>query len=293
MAAILSSASDPSDLLNISDANIPYRFDQIFSAVGWGAKRLEKNRLKLMKAIDPQLQTILADGEKVRFVSWGVDYSFVEQYFMGLWAHLINRRALVFTDRRIVIIQINSRLKVLDLKKQLRYQAIDKFAKRSFGYIGLILRNSKKFNITGIPRKDRKAIKALVSEKIAATRADPPGLGIDNLCPKCGNKVIHFPDRCYQCGQAFKSARRAGWLSLMFPGLGDLYLGHRGLGFMEIFGALVAWGAIVFPVGLGAFVDGDTWVVPAGVAGAVFVLVHGSDCWITRRVGYKGIYPAD
>ena len=42
-----------------------------------------------------------------------------------------------------------------------------------------------------------------------------------------------------------------------------------------------------------AYVDGDSWVVPAGYASAVFVLVHGSDCWITRRVGYKGIYPAD
>ena len=59
MEAILSSASDPSDLLNISDSKIPYRFDQIFTATGFGAKRLAKNRLKLMKAIDPHVQTLL------------------------------------------------------------------------------------------------------------------------------------------------------------------------------------------------------------------------------------------
>lgn len=291
MEAILSSASQPSDLLNISDSNIPYRFDQIFSATGFGARRLAKNRLKLMKEIDPHVQAFLSEGEKVQFVSWGVEYSFVEQYLMGLWAHLINRRALVFTDRRILMIQISSRRKVLDLKTQLRYQAIDEFAKRTFGYIGFVLRNGKKLNLTGIPRKDRKAIKTLVSERLSATRADAPGLGIENLCPKCGNKVMGYPGRCNQCTQAFKSANRAGWLSLAFPGLGDLYLGHRWLGITEILGALFVWGAIAVPFALTTFSEGGPWIVSAGVASGIFVFVHGTDCWITRRVGFKGIYP--
>jgi hypothetical protein len=293
MEAILSSASDPSDLLRISDADIPYRFDRIFSAKGFGAKRLARNRLKLMKAIEPELETLLAPGEKVQFVSWGTEYSFVEQYFMGLWALLINRRALVFTERRILIIQINARRKVLDLKMQLRYHAIEKFAARTFGYIGLVLRNQKKFLVTGIPRKDRAAIKALVGERIASTRAEAPGLGIDNLCPNCGTKVLDFPERCKQCPQAFKSANKAGWLSLAFPGLGDLYLGHRGLGVVEIIGGLFAWTLVALPFLINAYRDPSTWVTAAGVAAAVFVFVHVSDCWITRRVGYKGIYPAD
>jgi hypothetical protein len=291
MAAILSSASDPSDLLRISDSNTPYRFDQIFSATGFGARRLAKNRLKLMKAIDPLVQTFLSDGEKVQFVSWGVEYSFVEQFFMGLWAHLINRRALVFTDRRILTIQISSRRKVLDLKTQLRFQAIEKFATRTFGYIGLVLRNGNRFNITGIPRKDRKYIKEFVAGKLAATRKDAPGLGIENLCPKCGNKVMGFPDRCNQCAQAFKSANKAGWLSLAFPGLGDFYLGHRWLGFTEIIGAMFVWGAIAFPFAWTTYSEGGPWIVSAGIASGVFVFVHGTDCWITRRVGFKGIYP--
>jgi hypothetical protein len=291
MEAILSSASEPGDLLNISDSRIPYRFDQIFSAKGFGAKRLAKNRLKFMKAIDSQVQRFLADGEKVQFVSWGVEYSFAEQFLMGLWAHLINRRALVFTDQRILMIQINARSRVLDLKTQLRFQAIEKFATRTFGYVGFVLRNGKKFNITGIPRKDRKAIKAFVSRRISETRADAPGLGIENLCPECGNKVMGFPNRCHQCGQAFKSANKAGWLSLAFPGMGDLYLGHRWLGVTEIVGAVFAWSAIAFPFAWSTYSDGGAWIVAAGVAGGVFVFVHGVDCWITRRVGFKGIYP--
>lgn len=291
MEAILKSASDPSDLLRISDSNIPYRFDQIFSAEGFGAKRLARNRLKLMKAIDPHVQAFLSDGEQVQFVSWGVEYSFVEQFFMGVWAHLINRRALIFTDQRILLIQINSRRKVLDLKTQLRFQAIERFATRTFGHIGLILRNGKKFKLTGIPRKDRKFIKEFISAKLATTRKDAPGLGIENLCPRCGVKVRGFPDRCNQCAQAFKSANKAGWLSLAFPGLGDFYLGHRLLGITEIVGAMIAWAAIAFPFAWMTVSEDGPWIVSAGVAGAVFVFVHGTDCWITRRVGFKGIYP--
>jgi hypothetical protein len=291
MEAILSSASDPTDLIRISDAKLPYRFDQIFAAKGFGAKRLAKNRLRLMKAIDPHLRTILSDGEKVLLVSWGIEYSFMEQFFMGLWAHLINRRALIFTDRRILMIQINSRRKVLDLRSQLRYQAIDQFAKRTFGYVGLLLRNGRKFKLTGVPGKDRKAIKKFVADRISETRADAPGLGIENLCPKCGNRVMGFPDRCNQCAQAFKSARRAGWLSLAFPGLGDLYLGHRWLGGLEILGGLFAWGTIVIPLAWLALGGESSWLTPASAASGVFVFVHGTDCWITRRMGLKGIYP--
>jgi len=291
MEAILNSASSPSDLLNISDSSLPYRFDRIFTAEGFGARRLEKKRLRLMKGIDPLLKSFLAEGEKVDFVTWGVEYSFAEQFFMGIWAQLFNRRALVFTDRRILILQISSRHKVLDLKMQIRFQAIDGFAKRTFGYIGLVLRNGKRFLITGMPGKDRKAIRSILEERIAATRADAPGVGIDNLCPRCGTKVLDYPDRCKQCTQAFKSGRKAGWLSLAFPGLGDIYLGHRWLGISEIFGALIAWAAIVAPVTMATLEEGGPWIVPAGVAAAIFAIVHGTDSWITRRMGFKGIYP--
>ncbi len=291
MEAILNSVSDPSDLMNISDANVPYRFDQIFSAQGFGAKRLERNRLKLMKEIDPHVQGLLVDGEKVRFVSWGVEYSFVEQYFMGVWAHLINRRALVFTDRRILILQISSRRKVLDLKAQIRFEAIEGFANRTFGYIGLVLRNKKNVYITGMPRKDRKAVKALISEKLLVKSVNAMALGVENLCPNCGNKVVGFPDRCNHCAKAFKSARKAGWLSLVFPGLGDLYLGHRALGTIEIIGGLIAWFGLALPFSVAAVTKNGEWMVPAIVAGGVFVFVHGVDCLITRRVGFKGIYP--
>lgn len=294
MVAILSSAADPSDLINISDGSTPYRFGQIFRAEGFGAKRLEKKRLMLIKELDPQIERLLLEGERVQFVSWGVEHSLVERVFMGISAFLVNRRALIFSDRRILIIQISPRRKVLRLKAQLRYEAIEKLAKTTFVSIALVLRNQTTLSITGIPRKDRSAIRALVSGKLSATRTNSPVLtGIENLCPKCGYRVRDFPERCKQCAQPFKSGSRAGWLSLAFPGLGNVYLGHRWLGIVEILAASVTWIGFAALIVWLATTQTPPWLELAGLAGLIFAFVHGTDCWITRRIGFKGIYPAN
>lgn len=294
MEAILHAASDPSDLLNLTDSNLPYRFDQIFSAKGFGAKRLAKKRLKLIKEIDPIVQRFLSDGERVQFVSWGSEYSFFDQYLMLLSSIFTNRLALVITNRRLLMIQLGSRRKVALLKKQLRFHAIDAFAKKTFGYIGFVLRTGKRFNIAGIPRKDRRAIKTLVAKGLSATRTDAPGLGTENLCPNCGNKVMGFPGRCNQCTQEFGSARRASWLSLAFPGLGSRYLGYKWLGALEIFAGLCWWSAFGLYVAftLTRSSESVSWIGLAGIAAGVFVLCHVRKSWITRRLGFKGIYPA-
>jgi predicted RNA-binding Zn-ribbon protein involved in translation (DUF1610 family) len=293
MEAILNSASDPSDLIPICDAKIPYRFDQIFRARGFGAKWLERRRLALMKEIDPSLQRLLAEGEKVLFVSWGVHYSVFEQYVMGPWVHLVSRRALVFTDRRIVTFQISARRKLLELKAQIRYPAIDSVAKKTWGYLGLILQNGKRIHWTDIPRRDRVAIESLVEAKLAAGRATAPVMvGMENLCPKCGHRVMGRPERCGQCTQSFKSNKRAGWLSLAIPGLGDLYLGHRGLGLLEICGTLLVWG-LALPLAWATYQRTGSWIEPAAITSVVFTLVHVGNATITRRMGSKGIYPDD
>lgn len=291
MVAILESAADPTDLMNIADASVPYRFDRIFSAKGFGARRLERKRLRLMKSLDATLRTALGDGEKVEFVTWGIEHSLLEQFMMGVWATLFNRRAFVFTSRRVLMVQIDSRRRVRDLKMQIRYPAIERLAKGGLGQVCLVLRNGRKYGMAGVPRKDRKAVRALAAEKIKATRAEPPGIGVDNLCPRCLMRVMGHPERCKQCTQPFKSARRAGWLSLAFPGLGDIYLGHRWLGLSEMLGAAAAWLAVVAPVAWQTWESGGAWFVPAGVAAAIFAIVHGTDSWITRRMGFKGIHP--
>jgi hypothetical protein len=296
MEAILRSVNDPSDLANVAHDNLPYRFDQIFSAEGFGAKRLAKRRLKLMKAIDERIRSFLTEGETVDFVTWGVDYSFAEHYFMGIWAQLMNRRAVILTNRRILLIQINSRNKVLQLKSQIRYTAITKLSKSMLGHVGLVLRDKKKICLTGIPGKDRKQLNDRIAARMEAMRAEAPAPGLEHLCPHCGHRVVGLPVRCSKCARDFKSGARAGWLSLAWPGLGDLYLGHRALGVIEMIGAAAAWVFVMLALGFGLGESGDalafdvTGAIVAGVL--VFCFVHIPDGWITRRMGFKGIYPA-
>ena len=91
----------------------------------------------------------------------------------------------------------------------------------------------------------------------------------------------------------FKSANRAGLLSLAFPGLGDLYLGHRGLAVVEMFGAASMWFVIFFGF-WGSQNTGEP--IPAGtllmISLVAFAFCHGLDALVTRHTGHKGLYPA-
>ncbi len=293
MDTILAAAAQPADLLNVSDAASPYRFDRIFGGEGFGAKRLAKQRLKLVQRIDADVRSLLAEGERVDFVSWGIDYSLVDQYFMGAWAMLVSRRALVFTDRRLLMLQIDSRRRVRELKSQVRYEAIEKRERGALGVMRLKLRDGGALNLTGVPRRDRKVLRELLDAKLGAKSADAPGLGRENLCPHCGHRVVGFPESCNRCARAFKSARKAAWLSLAFPGVGDLYLGHRLMGAFEIVGGIAAWSVLVVPLAVGIGADPESLPTLGIMAGMVFTFVHGIDSWITRRVARKGIYPAE
>jgi hypothetical protein len=295
MSSLLQSATDYEALLRVRDPRLPYRFDRIFQAEGLWARRLARRRLELLRRLEADLARMLEPGEQVEYVSWGIEYSFVEAYFLGIWHYLLNRRAVVLTDRRILLLQIDSRRRLRDLKYQVRLDAIRRFARRSFGYLCFELHGKKKVVLTGLPRADRKALRARIEERLqpdAGAQRPADGGGKQNLCPHCYRPVQGLPEQCGACRGAFKSGARAGWLSLALPGLGDLYLGHHLLGVFEILGALCAWALVLTalwpvqpeePAGTGALLL---------VSAFVFAAVHGVDGLITRHTGRKGLYPA-
>ena len=97
------------DLISV-EADGSYRFSQIFSDQGWRARRRSKKTFKLLKKIDGALRAMLRDGEQAFFVSHGtVSLSFVEWYFLGWALHSLNRRAIILTNQRILLLQINWR----------------------------------------------------------------------------------------------------------------------------------------------------------------------------------------
>ena len=292
MPTVLSAARSPADLANVRDASMPYGFGEIFTGEGFFARDLDPKRLRMIQSIDPALRALLAPGERVEFVTWGIEYSLFEHWVMGIWAWAINRRAIVVTSDRLLLLQIDGRRRVRELKSEVRYPAIARFAKRTFGHLGLVLNDGRKLLLTGLPRRDRAGLRARIEARMQATRTEPRVASRAHLCPHCGVRVRDFPVRCRQCGRGFKSGARAGWLSLAFPGLGDLYLGHRMLGVVEILGGLAAWGLIA-ATSVQLYLE-DPATNLAGIAVLVvvgFAFVHGMDAVVTRRIGFKGIYP--
>ena len=66
--------------------------------------------------------------------------------------------------------------------------------------------------------------------------------------------------------------------SLLFPGWGDIYLGHRVLGCLELAGSVMVWSIVLL-----LFAAGDI-----GTGLFLLVIVNGMDALLTRHMARKG-----
>lgn len=292
MSSTLQAAKNPEELLAREDPNEPYVWREIFAQSGWLAKRWNKERLKHLKSLDGELRRMLAKGERVHFVTFGQEYSFAESYFLGLWAMLLNRRAIVLTNERVLVLQVNSRRKLMQLKSQVRYGAIAKLAGAWLGQTKLCFAKGRALLFTSVPRADRKALREKL-EQLRKAAAPSTAKGREYLCPHCFAALEALAPACPTCRGEFKSPVRAGLLSLVFPGLGDLYLGHHALGAFQIFGAAVVWG--LFGTGFVEIANGNGAEPTDPTAAAislviVLVMLHVVDAGVTHHTAKKGLY---
>lgn len=273
------------ELLPDPDADPAYSFRSIFDQKGWRAPRRSKKKLKLLKRMDTKIRAALQEGERVRYVTWGSGVSFLESYFLGWVSYYLNRRAILITDRRILMLQIDTRMRPRELASQLRYPAIRKIGRTLLGNTKIWLGDGKKCMFAYVPRADRKFLQNLV--QYTGQRFSPESVGFEDLCPHCFAAPVGRPDGCGACGGTFKSVKRATVRSLVFPGLGDWYLGHRKIAVFEMLIAAVIWLGVLLP-------DPAYPVTPVAlVVTALFVavFVHGADALTTRHIARKGFYP--
>jgi hypothetical protein len=276
------------DLLQ-EESSEPYDFDQIFDDSGWLARRRSKKKLKLLRKIDSTLRELLSETERVRFVSMGSAVSFLESYLLGAIAYYLNRRAIILTNRRILLLQIDSRLRPKTLLAQIEYGAIGGVQRTAAGNAKIALRNGKGRVLSGVPRADRKALAQKVEEMRGEVGRTSGAQGVEDLCPRCFSAVERAALACGSCGMRFKSANRAGLLSLLFPGFGDFYLGHRKIAVLEVSVAALIWISVLLP-------DPEYPLTPLGVVllGLLVVLfIHVPDALATRYIGRFGAYPAE
>ena len=289
MAQDLGNFANYQEALAAGSREGPYVFEQIFRVDSRTARGLSKRKFKLLKAFDGLLRKMLLDGEKVYYVSYGVETSFLESLFLGWVMYYLNRRAFVFTTRRILLIQFGGKYRPAALHAQIPYANIKKVRPTSLGNFQLTFNNGTKSLFTKMPKYDRKTFMRVI-DFLKGKLSDVPASGgsVENLCPHCFRMIGAFPRSCPTCNGKFKSASRAGLLSLIFPGLGDMYLGHRGFAVLEILGALIVWVAFFAPEE-GVQIAPIDYLVGALI---VFALMHGLDALVTAKIGRKGLYPA-
>lgn len=285
MYPVMKQARRFEELLAREQPDGPYAFSTIFDNRTWAARRRSKLKFRLLQLIDAKLQSILQEGERVRFVTQGCGVSFWESYFLSWVVYYLNRRAIVVTNRRILLLQISFRNQPRELVAQLRYGAIARVSSTLLGNTKLHLGNGRTYVFAYVPRADRRFLQSLV--KWTGDRMGQEQVGFEDLCSHCFAVVEGQPERCPSCGGTFKSSLRAALLSLAFPGFGDWYLGHRTVALLEIVMAALVWLAVLMPARDGAV----TLATRLIMAAFVVLFVHGADALTTRHIARKGLYP--
>ena len=293
MGSSFADAKQFRDLVSIKSQQTNYQFDKIFSDESEEAANLSARKFEILKKIDSRLQAILRQGEQVYFLSAGTERS-VGEGFWGWHLFPVNHRAIIFTSQRVLLLQINRKNEPSQLVAQIGYPILTQVNRTRLGSCKITFRLPEGSVWLRVPSGDcnfmskvREHLKAQLKTSSVDTQ------GRENLCPRCFVQVSGFPRRCPHCRQGFKSAKKAGWLSFLFPGLGNFYLKNRLSGFLEFSGAFIVWMAYF----LGARWMGVSGPVELSMSlhflwgGLLFVSMHGTDAMITSRVGKKGVYP--
>jgi hypothetical protein len=290
----LQTAQSYQELLGADVEASPYEYAMLFKADGYFAHRRARRRFRLLQAVDPKLKAVLYPGEKVYFATLGTTVSLGERFLLGWLAYYLNMRALVFTSHRALLLQLDSHKRPSGLVSQLSYSAIASVRSTWNGFCRVELLNEKVYNFMHMPRAERKLVAGFLNEIVQGTNTPfPQGTELEHLCPHCFNVVPDHPESCPACTGRFKSARRAGLLSFLFPGAGDWYLGHRTCASVEMTFAGAVWLSLVGVPLLtartappGRF-NSSYWIT----AGAVLLALHGIAARMAHHFARKGHQP--
>ena len=275
------------------DPEVPYRLETMFPKLeGWGAKGDIKRKGKFIREVEPVLKQMLHPDEQVLYLAKGVQYSFAEQYFMGIWAMTINQTVFVLTNVRLLMIRTNSKGRPKETFWMVYYSQIEKFKGGLTGMMNLKLADGKKLSFSGFAKTDRKQMPQVFEQALAAYRKHDfnPQVtqSMENLCSYCFTRVPRDEYECPRCGAEFWKPSHVALRSYVFPCWGDIVLKHYIVGAAEFFGYLVTW-VIIFVL-VGASLANGEWF---GLLFAPFLLLlaHGLDGTLTYHVAKKGLHP--
>ncbi len=246
---------------------------------------LNNYKQKILKAVQVLAGKVLENDERVCRVGGGTAYYPAELFFGNGWLTMLyNRYALLCTDRRALLINVDHRMKrPTHYLFQVPYHNVKKVSLSSlFGRLTLKMKQGKNRTLTGIKRGAAKELARFFKEKMGdASTAAASGEVLENICPACFAPLGAGLLECTRCRQAFKEPKKAMLRSLLLPGLGDIYLGHRFLGILEMIGSILVWAFVIVGV-----LQGEYALL------VLLVIVNGMDGLLTYHMAKKGYMPA-
>ncbi len=274
------------------NSTVPYRLASMFPKVsGWGAKKDIRNKVNLIRNVEPKLPDLLRPNEEVLYIAKGIQYSLLEAQFIGaLWANMINQTVFIVTNLRVIMINSNKKGVPKHTYWMIYYSQIEK-AKAGFtGVLNLKLRDGKKLRFTGFTKQDRKTMPTLFQEALETYQQhgfDPDASqSREHLCNACFVTVPKGDYACDDCGTTFWRPSELALRSLIFPAWGDILMRHYPLAAVEIFGYLISW-IIIF-----AIVDEAATLADAvGPVAMILLCAHVFDALATLMIANKGLTP--
>jgi len=269
------------------------RFDlaAIFTPTKRGAYKSGRNKFKarILKSVLEKANKILVDGEKVSRIGKGTAYYPVELFIgNGYLTMLYNQYAILCSDRRLLFININSRVtRTTHYVFQIVYEDI-KSIKKGFlmGHFIINRHRGKRRVYTAVKRFLLNDIKDFVEQKLSGMSENSTEQhALEKLCPACFIPLAENLSQCPHCSIPFKKPKTAFLKSLIVPGWGDIYLGHRLLGTFEMMGTVIVWLVVISLLVSGI---GEN----LAVAAAVFLFYNLMDGILTYHMAGKGYMAA-
>ncbi len=271
------------ELQGISPEKVAFEEILLLNKRGGYRNRKNKFKVKILMAVSEVLEKIIKDGERVMRIGKGTAFYPVEVIFGNGWLTMMyNQYAILATNQRILLINVNSRMKgTTHYLFQVLYQDI-KRVKRGILFSSMILERikSKRRVFTQMKRYISKEMKGFITEQKSNAKGEPEAV-LECICPSCFFPLEKGLTECPSCEAAFKTAKKATLRSLLLPGLGDFYLGHRALGALELMGSLMVWTYALLRI-WGGQKDGLL------VAIVVLLFYNGTDAIVTYFMAKKG-----
>lgn len=267
-------------------ASIAVRYAEMFPRASRGRiRRRDRKRAAMLRKAEPVLKRVLDPTEVVRFATNGVRQLMWWLLTAGSMNPFANRSTLVVTDKRILLIHTDWKQRPRMFANQLPLDRIRRTSGRN-SYV-FIRTGEEQLMFHGVKRSEA----AYVRDLLESTPESEGGW--QNLCPRCFAATDSAPESCERCGEVFKSPRTAAKRALIFPGLGDFYLGYRKYALLEITGAAVLWGIFfttLVPAAKARGVEGA--LVAAPILGLI-ALIHLGDAVLTRAKARTGLHSKD